>query len=514
MNNNVKKFYITTPIYYVNDKPHIGHAYTTLLGDVLAGYHRLFEEDTFFLTGTDEHGQKVEKAAYKRGVSPKEHSDEYVQRFKQLWEKLSIKNDDFIRTVEPRHKRVVRAVLIDLYKKGDIYKGSYTGWYCTPCERFFTEKDLVAGLCPECERTVEEIQEDNYFFAMSKYQQWLIDYIKKNPGFIQPDFRRNETLGFLQKKLGDLCISRPKKRLSWGIELPFDPDYVCYVWFDALINYISAIGYKSENERFRHWWAVDYHLIGKDILTTHTVYWPTMLKAIGIDQPKTIFAHGWWLIDGGKISKSKGNAVDPLSLLDKYGVDAFRYFLLADMSLGQDAAFSEERFVARYNSDLANNLGNLANRIVKLIDSSCNGIIPAVNRDNPIDKKLRDEIVDIAESVEHDVAGLRIDTVISKVIKGCSLINQYLEKTEPWKLRKNELEKERLEDVLGISIEALRIVSGLLFPIIPEKITRLRECIGFTEAEKIPSYRNLKDWGHLLRGKKVNVGKVLFPRIE
>jgi methionyl-tRNA synthetase len=408
----------------------------------------------------------------------------------------------------------VEAVLNDLYRKGDIYKGIYSGLYCTPCERFFMEKDLVKGLCPECERNVEAIKEENYFFAMSKYRQWLIDYIDKNPCFIRPEFRRNETLGFLHKGLSDLCISRPKKRLSWGIELPFDPDYVCYVWFDALINYISAIGYKSDDRRFSHLWGADYHLIGKDILTTHTVYWPTMLRAIGIEQPGTIFAHGWWLMDGGKISKSKGNAVDPLSLLDKYGADAFRYFLMADMSLGQDAAFSEKRFVARYNSDLANNLGNLVNRIIRLIDSCCKGIVPGVRNDNPYDKKLRDEIIEIAGAVENDVAGLRIDIAVTNILKGCSLINQYLENTEPWKLKKNRMGKERLGDILGNSTEALRIVSGLLYPVIPEKIVKLGEWLGFTGDEKIPTFGNLKNWGGLLKGKKVKTGKVLFPRIE
>jgi methionyl-tRNA synthetase len=513
MPDNNRKFYITTPIYYVNDTPHIGHAYTTLLGDVLAGYHRLIGKHTFFLTGTDEHGQKIENAALERECSPEKHADEYVERFKRLWAKLSIKNDDFIRTIEPRHTKVVESVLTDLYEKGDIYKGIYTGWYCTPCERFFTEKDLVKGLCPECQREVERIEENNYFFAMSKYQNWLIQYIENNPAFIQPECRRNETLGFLQRALGDLCISRPKKRLSWGIELPFDNEYICYVWFDALINYISAIGYTIDNERFHSWWPVDYHLIGKDILTTHTVYWTTMLKAIGLQQPKTIFAHGWWLTEGGKISKSKGNAVDPLSLIDKYGVDAFRYYLIADMTAGQDASFSEERFISRYNSDLANNLGNLANRAIHLIYSLCNGIVPAPRTDEPLDQKLRDAVVEIAQGAEALVNGLKIDAVVSNAMKGCTIINRYLERTEPWKVKKDESTRGRLNSVLGNTMEALQIVSGVLYPIIPGKISELRTCIGCSDPERIPVYGSLVHWSNELAGKTVVVSEALFPRI-
>jgi len=290
----MSKFYITTPIYYVNDEPHIGHAYTTILADVLAGYHRLFGDDTYFLTGTDEHGQKLQEAAKKNNLSTQEFCDQMVVRFQNVWKKLNIKNDDFIRTTEQRHKVVVGKILQAIYDKGEVYDAEYEGWYCVYEERFWTEKDLIDGTCPDCRRPVSKLTEKNYFFKMSKYQDWLIKYIQDNPEFIQPDFRRNEVLGFLRQPLGDLCISRPKSRLSWGIELPFDKGYVCYVWFDALINYISALGYSSDDTKFKRWWPA-VHLIGKDILTTHAVYWPCMLKAIGIEQPKTIFAHGWWL---------------------------------------------------------------------------------------------------------------------------------------------------------------------------------------------------------------------------
>ncbi len=329
------RFYITTPIYYVNDKPHIGHAYTTILADVLSRYHRLLGVPTHFLTGTDEHGQKVQAAAAKNGVTPIEHCDKYVTHFQNLWKRLQITNDDFIRTTQERHIRVVQATLQDLWDRGFIYKTKYKGWYCVGDERFYTEKDLKNGRCPDCGRAVEEIEEDSYNFRMSDYQQRLIDYIESHPKFIQPDHFRNETLGFLRKgPLGDLCISRPKKRLSWGIELPFDRDFVCYVWFDALVNYISAVGYRSDEAEFQKWWPVNYHLIGKDILFTHSVYWPTMLMAMDVPLPQTIFAHGWWLTNNTKMSKSLHNVVNPMDMADRYGVDAFRYYLIAAMSLG------------------------------------------------------------------------------------------------------------------------------------------------------------------------------------
>ncbi|MCA1810204.1 MAG: methionine--tRNA ligase, partial [Lentisphaerae bacterium] len=339
---SLEKFYVTTPIYYVNDVPHIGHAYTTILADTLAHYQRLRGRPTKFLTGTDEHGQKVQRAAAKNGITPQEQADRTVVRFQQLWRKLGINNDDFIRTTEPRHTRVVSRLLQRLYDRGEIYKARYDGWYCVPCERFYADSDLLEGKCAECGRDLERISEANYFFKMSAYREWLIDYIRQHPEFIQPDFRRNETLGFLQKPLNDLCISRPKTRMSWGIDLPFDPDYVTYVWFDALINYISAVGCTEDEQQFAKWWPADYHLIGKDILITHTVYWPTMLKAMDLPLPRTVFAHGWWLIDSNKMSKSVGNAVNPMDMAEKYGTDAFRYFLLAEMTLGQDCNFSEE----------------------------------------------------------------------------------------------------------------------------------------------------------------------------
>ncbi|PWM71842.1 MAG: methionine--tRNA ligase, partial [Lentisphaerae bacterium] len=473
---NTDNFYVTTPIYYVNDKPHIGHAYTTILADVLARYYRSLNVDTFFLTGTDEHGQKVEKAAAKRGVSPKQQADETVVRFQELWKRLGITNDRFIRTTDEYHKEVVREILQELYDRDEIYKAEYTGWYCVGCERFYTEKDLVEGKCPECGREVSAIRESNYFFRMSKYQQWLIDYIQTHPDFIQPAFRANETLGFLKRELGDLCISRPKSRLSWGIELPFDADYVCYVWFDALINYISAVGYRRNQAEFEKWWPASYHLIGKDILTTHSVYWPTMLKAIGLPMPRTIFAHGWWLTGDTKMSKSLGNVVNPMDMIEKCGVDAFRYFLLSEMSPGNDANFSEEGFVARYNSDLANDLGNLLSRVLKMTLRS-GGVIQPPAELNADDLELNREVETAIAAMETSLKAMKFDQGLNAVMNAVRAGNRYLEKTAPWALAKKG-EVARLNTVLYTAADALRRISVLLAPVMPDKMAELRACLG------------------------------------
>ncbi len=508
----MSSFYLTTPIYYVNDKPHIGHAYTTILGDVITGYHRGMGEDVWFLTGTDEHGQKVQKAAAEHNMSPIEQCDSTVVRFQELWKKLGIRNDDFIRTTEDRHKTIVRKILQDLYDRDLIYKAEYKGHYCVPCERFFTDKDLVDGnLCPDCHRPTNEIIESNYFFRMSQYQEWLIDYIKTHPGFIQPAYRANETLGFLKKPLEDLCISRPKARLSWGIELPFDPEYVCYVWFDALINYISAIGYGVDDERCMKYWSNAHHLIGKDILTTHTVYWPTMLKAIGLEPPKTILAHGWWLIGRDKMSKSLGNVVNPMEMADKYGVDAFRYFLLSEMTLGQDAAFSEEAFVKRYNSDLANDLGNMLNRAVKLIVRYFDSKVPAPgNMLENEDKELLAAAADAADAMEHAVRNLHLDKGIETVMNVVRKANRYMETTAPWTLAK-EGKTERLASVLYTAAETLRVVAQLLLPVMPEKMTKLLSTIG---APAVFSFEQAKNHGVLNPGSAIRDIDALFPRIQ
>ncbi len=508
-------FYVTTPIYYVNDKPHIGHAYTTVLADVLARYHRAAGDDVWFLTGTDEHGQKVEKAAAKNGMTPIEQCDTTVVRFQELWKRLGITNDDFIRTTEERHWKIVQAIMQDLYDRDLIYKAEYKGYYCVACERFFTEKDLIDGkLCPDCQREVDTIVESNYFFRMSKYQDWLIQYITEHPDFIQPAFRANETLGFLRKPLEDLCISRPKSRLSWGIELPFDKDYVCYVWFDALINYISAIGYGVDQARFERYWTSCIHLIGKDILTTHSVYWPTMLKAIGLPMPKTIFAHGWWLTGSRKMSKSLGNVVNPMDMADKYGVDAFRYFLLAAMTPGNDASFTEEDFLQRFNTDLANDLGNLLSRVVKLSIKNFGGTLPAPPPLQPLELELLSKAALAVKQLENELNAMKLDRGINAVMNVVREANKFLERTAPWTLAK-EGKTDRLAAVLYTAAQTLEIVSGLLFPIMPEKMTQLRRSLGLSEEEIVKTdFQSLSEFADPSATKRTMVDMPpLFPRI-
>ncbi|MBU4211265.1 MAG: methionine--tRNA ligase [Verrucomicrobia bacterium] len=508
-----KKFYVTTPIYYVNAAPHIGHAYTTILADVLARYHRLRGVPTFFLTGTDEHGQKVQRAAEKGAMTPQQQADKTVGRFQALWKKLDITYDDFIRTTESRHVRVVQQILQTLFDHGEIYRAEYDGGYCVPCELFFTGRELEAGTCRECGRALEPIRESNYFFRMSAYQAWLINYIHEHPGFIQPDSRRNETLGFLQQPLNDLCISRPKSRLSWGIELPFDHDFVTYVWFDALVNYISAIGYLADDQQFQRWWPASYHLIGKDILTTHTVYWPTMLKAMHLPMPETIFAHGWWLVGDSKMSKSAGNVVNPIELADRYGVDAFRYFLMAEMTLGQDCNFSEEAFIRRYNADLANDLGNLLSRVMKLLTSHCGGKIPAATAEieGADEQQLRQAVLNAATRMEECLDQMRLDLGLTAVASAVREANRYLEKRQPWTLAKHS-EHGALNTVLYHAVETLRIVSGLLYPVMPAKMRELRQVLGLSAEE--PSLAMLKTWGKTVPGTPVGAMLSLFPRIQ
>jgi len=498
-------FFLTTPIYYVNSQPHIGHAYTTILADILARFYRARGVDTFFLTGVDEHGQKVQQAAAAAGITPQEHCDRMVVHFQKAWEKLEIKNDFFIRTTDEFHVKAVQEVMQDLFDKGEIYQHEYGGYYCVGCERFYTPKELVNGQCPQHLKEPDFIKEKNYFFRMSKYQDWLIEYIRNNPDFIQPESRKNEVLGFLKNPLDDLCISRPKARLSWGIELPFDSEYVTYVWFDALLNYVTAVGYPNDRERFEHWWPANYHLIGKDIVTTHCVYWPTMLKAMGLPLPKTIFAHGWWMIDETKMSKSLKNIVRPLDLVDAYGVDPVRYFLMRDMVLGQDANFNEEIFIKRYNSELANDFGNLASRVMTLINKNFPAI-PAPAQSGAAEIEIQSTTTQLPEATHKLIAELKLTDALEGIITFIRSINKYMEVRQPWHLVKND--KAAAGTVLYTALEGLRLAATLLEPIMPTKIAALLGAIP------VDSNKGKYEWGCTQAGAVLNPIPILFPRID
>ena len=496
----MKRFYVTTPIYYVNDKPHIGHAYTTILADVLSRYHRNKGRDVFFLTGLDEHGQKVQQAAEERGVEPKIHCDEMAPRFIELWDELHIQYDDFIRTTEKRHMDVVQNILQKVYDKGDIYEDNYEGLYSVSEERFITEKEADSGDY----RDIKKLKEKNYFFKMSKYQEKLISHIENNSRFIQPVHRKNEVLGFLKSPLNDLCISRPKSRLNWGIELPFDSDYVTYVWFDALINYVSALGFDSDEKKYNTYWPANLHLIGKDILTTHSVYWPTMLLSAGIKLPKTIFAHGWWLSDQSKMSKSVGNVVDPLQLIKSYGVDPVRFYLMKEMVLGQDSNFSIESFIKCYNNDLANDFGNLLSRVSNLINKFYNGILVEGEDLSEEGKIVKGCAIETIDKVSMLMDEMKIDDAIDSVFLLIKNVNKFLEATVPWKVVKTDLKKGGA--LLFTAAESLRIIALLLAPIMPNRTALVLETLNTKNTEIY--------WGGLVIGSKIKTHKPLFPRIE
>jgi len=504
-------FYATTPIYYVNDRPHIGHAYTTVLTDVLTRYHKLFGFDAFFMTGVDEHGQKVQKAAAAKGVSPQEHVDEYNVHFKNLWVKLNIDYGHFIRTTDDYHKKFVRDSLQYLFDKGEIYSKEYSGWYSVGEERFFEESELVDGKDPISHRSVEWINEKNYFFKMSDYQQRLIDYINENPSWILPDFRKNEVLGFLKNPLNDLCISRPKSRLSWGIPLPFDEDFVTYVWVDALENYISGVKDRKHADG-SPLWPADFHIIGKDILTTHCVYWPTIIMAMGWELPKHVLAHGWWLIDdGSKMSKTSGTGVNPMDYVESYGVDVFRYFLIREMVVGLDATFGHDSFVRRINSDLANDLGNGLNRIHKLILTHFEGKIPASAESGEQEKELESYSQKAIEFARDNIGEAKLSLVVEEILNSVKALNRYLELTAPWKLAKSAEQKDRdkLATVLYTGAEVLRIALALLSPVMPQKAEQGRLMLGAPEFDE----GSLKI-GVLKGGEILGKGEALFPRIQ
>jgi methionyl-tRNA synthetase len=509
-------FYITTPIYYVNDVPHIGHAYTTVAADVLARYWRLRGRDVFFLTGLDEHGQKVQQAATKAGIDPQAHCDKLAPQFQALWKRLNISNDVFIRTTDGGHKSVVQRYLQQLYDNQQIYKADYTGWYCTFDERFWTERDVENGLCPECKRPVEKLSEHNYFFKMGQYQDRLIEHIKQHPNFIRPESRRNEVLGFLTtQKLGDLSISRPKSRLSWGIELPFDKDYVTYVWFDALVNYISALKYLGPEPLVDRFWPANVHLVGKDILTTHAVYWSTMLMALNLPLPDMIFAHGWWTVDGEKMSKSRGNVVDPNKMVDEFGADAFRYFLLREVPFGQDGDFSQDAMVTRVNSDLANGIGNLLSRTLTMIEKYCDGKTPKRNQHlDEVGNELENQVREVFNGVHDALHGLQFHRALDLIWSTIHFTDEYIEGRKPWGLAKDPANRALLEGVLYNVAETLRHIGVLLYPFMPHTAKSITEQLGLSIDFTTPLLSQDLSWGKMTPGSKIHKGPPLFPRIE
>ncbi|MDD4796809.1 MAG: methionine--tRNA ligase [Eubacteriales bacterium] len=506
-------FYITTPIYYPSAKLHIGHAYCSVAADTMARYKRLRGYDVYFLTGTDEHGQKIERKAKEQGMTPQQYVDGIVAGILELWELMEITNDDFIRTTEPRHQRVVQQIFRRLYEQGDIYKGQYEGWYCTPCESFWTQSQLHDGNCPDCGRPVERAHEDAYFMRLSQYADWLLDYYNRHPDFIQPESRKNEMIqNFIKPGLEDLCVSRTS--FTWGIPVDFDPGHVVYVWVDALSNYISALGYLSDDDSlFQKYWPADIHLVGKEIVRFHTIVWPIMLHALGLAQPKQVYGHGWLALGGARIAKSTGNVVDPVVLVRRYGLDAIRYFLLREMPMGADGDFSNPALLSRINADLANDLGNLLSRTVAMIEKYFDGSLPACGALQQVDDDIRNLAGQTVQQYATLMDSMQFSVALQHVWKLIGELNRYIDLNAPWALAKDESQKERLGTVLYHLAEGLRIVSVLLTPVLCHTPKAIWTQLGVDEGE-LTGWESLGTFGRLPAGTRVRKGDNLFPRID
>ena len=509
-----RTFYITTPIYYVNDVPHIGHAYTTVACDTVSRYKRLCGYDVFFLTGTDEHGQKIEQAAQKRNITPKALADEVVQRYQSLWKVLNISNTDFIRTTDEKHKAAVRKIFRTMRDKGDIYIDHYEGWYCTPCETYLTETQLLDGnCCPSCGRETSKLKEPSYFFKMSKYGDQLLKHIEENKDFIRPESRRNEIISFIKEGLRDLSVSRVS--FKWGIPVPEDEDHVIYVWLDALTNYIAALGYGVDDDsNFKKYWPADFHVVGKDILRFHTVYWPTMLLSAGVELPKSVFAHGWWTVEGQKMSKSMGNAIDPNWLVEKFGVDAIRYFLLREVPFGLDGDFSFKGLIHRINGDLANDLGNLLNRTMGMVNRYFDGIVPAYSVKGEYDEALEALVSRVFDEVDGHLNNLAFNKALASLWELVSGLNKYIDDNAPWALAKDEAKKDALGSVLYTVLDGIRLVSLLLYPFIPDTAVKIRKQLNTSLDIEKADEKSLKAVRKLESGQKLGEAEQLFPRID